>query len=133
MVNEVPVADINTTPLIDVMLVLLIMLIITIPVQLHAVKLNLPQGTPPPSVIKPEVLRIDINADNQVLWNTEVVSDTAELVQRMRAAATQITQPEVHLRPDQHAPYATVTLVLANAQRQGLTKIGIVGSEQFIP
>lgn len=132
-VSDAPVTDINTTPLIDVMLVLLIMLIITIPVQLHAVKLNLPQGAPPPSLSKPEVVRIDITASNQVLWNSEPVTDVTELVQRMQAVAAQTTPPEVHVRPDQHAPYATLAAVLANAQRQGLNKIGIVGSEQFVP
>jgi len=125
------VADINTTPLIDVMLVLLIMLIITIPVQLHAVKLNLPQGNPPHSEQKPEVVLIDINAASQVLWNGEVLADSAQLKQHMVQAVAQATPPEVHLRPDRHAAYNVVAGVLAQAQRQGLSKIGIVGSEQF--
>lgn len=132
IVVEEPVADINTTPLIDVMLVLLIMLIITIPVQLHAVKLNLPQGNPPHSEQKPEVVRIDINAASQVLWNGEVVADSAQLTQHMVQAAAQATPPEIHLRPDRHAAYNVVAGVLAQAQRQGLSKIGIVGSEQFV-
>jgi biopolymer transport protein ExbD len=128
-----PMMDINTTPLIDVMLVLLIMLIITIPVQLHAVNLNMPTGKPPPNEAKPEVLRIDINAASQVLWNGEALAAHAELEHRMHAEAAKPTQPEVHLRPDRKARYEVVAGVLASAQRIGLSKIGVVGSEQFIP
>jgi biopolymer transport protein ExbD len=130
---EQPVADINTTPLIDVMLVLLIMLIITIPVQLHSVTLNMPAGAPPPvNVVKPEVLRLDIDAASVINWNGEPVPDRAEVERRMVAAAGQAVQPEVHLRPDRNARYDVVAGVLASAQRLGLTKIGIVGSEQFV-
>ena len=78
-----PMMEINTTPLIDVMLVLIIMLIITIPIQLHAVNLNMPVGTPPPNVVKPEVLRIDIDAASVVTWNGEAVPERAELERRM--------------------------------------------------
>ena len=85
------------------MLVLLIMLIITIPIQLHAVNLNMPTGTPPASVKKPEVLRIDIDASSQVLWNGEAVTDPEELERRMQDTAHRAEQPEVHLRPDRHA------------------------------
>ncbi|HEY1393799.1 MAG TPA: biopolymer transporter ExbD [Methylibium sp.] len=127
-----PVVDINTTPLIDVMLVLLIMLIITIPVQLHAVKLNMPAGNPPQSDVKPEVLRIDIDPRSVVLWNGEPVADRADLEARMERAAALPAQPEVHLRPDRHARYDVVAGVMASAQRIGLSKIGIVGSEQFV-
>jgi biopolymer transport protein ExbD len=130
---EQPVSDINTTPLIDVMLVLLIMLIITIPVQLHSVTLNMPAGAPPPvNVVKPEVLRLDIDAASVINWNGEPVPDRAEVERRMVAAAAQAVQPEVHLRPDRNARYDVVAGVLASAQRLGLTKIGIVGSEQFV-
>jgi biopolymer transport protein ExbD len=128
---EEPVADINTTPLIDVMLVLIIMLIITIPVQLHSVNLNMPSGTPPKSEIKPEVLRLDIDARSVINWNGEAVPDRNEVERRMTEVAAQPNQPEVHLRPDRHARYDVVAGVLASAQRLGLTKIGIVGSEQF--
>nr|WP_321792460.1 biopolymer transporter ExbD [Burkholderia pyrrocinia] len=127
-----PVADINTTPLIDVMLVLLIMLIITIPVQLDAVKVNMPTGNPPPSVSKPEVVRLDINDRSVVLWNGEAVGSRADLEQRMERAAAQPVQPEVHLRPDRKAQYDVVAAVLSSAQRTGLVKIGVVGSEQFV-
>lgn len=124
--------DINTTPLIDVMLVLLVMLIITIPIQLHSVNLNMPTGNPPPPLVLPEVVKLDIDDQSRVYWNGEVVSDRATLESKMSESAQQQVQPEVHLRPDKDAKYAVVAGVMASAQRLGLTKIGIVGSEQFI-
>ena len=124
--------DINTTPLIDVMLVLLIMLIITIPIQMHAVNLNLPQGrsTPPPT--PPEVVRIDVDFDGTVLWNGEKVADRPALERKLTAVAAQAVQPEVHLRPDKLADYASVAAVMASAQRLGVTKFGLIGNEQFV-
>src|SRR5438046_8010853 len=92
--------DINTTPLIDVMLVLLVMLIITIPIQLHSVNLNLPTGNPPPPLVLPEVVKLDIDHVSRVYWNGEVVPDRAALEAKISAAAQQPVQPEVHLRPD---------------------------------
>ena len=127
-----PMMEINTTPLIDVMLVLIIMLIITIPIQLHAVNLNMPMGNPPPNLVKPEVLRIDIDAASTVSWNGEVIADRGELERRMLVLSALPLQPEVHLRPDRNARYEVVAGVLASAQRTGLTKIGVVGSEQFV-
>ena len=124
--------DINTTPLIDVMLVLLIMLIITIPIQLHSVNLNMPVGTPPPPLVKPEVVKIDIDPRSIVYWNGEELPDRAALEVKLKAAEAQAVQPELHLRPDRAAKYDVVAGVMASAQRIGLTKIGIVGSEQFI-
>jgi biopolymer transport protein ExbD len=124
--------DINTTPLIDVMLVLLVMLIITIPIQLHAVNLNLPIGNPPPPLQLPEVVKLDIDDQSKVYWNGEVVDDRAVLETKMSEAAHQPVQPEVHLRPNKDASYGVVASVMASAQRLGLTKIGIVGSEQFV-
>ena len=124
--------DINTTPLIDVMLVLLVMLIITIPIQLHSVNLNMPTGNPPPPLVLPEVVKLDIDDQSRVYWNGEVVADRATLESKMSESAQQQVQPEVHLRPDKDAKYAVVAGVMASAQRLGLTKIGIVGSEQFI-
>jgi biopolymer transport protein ExbD len=124
--------DINTTPLIDVMLVLLVMLIITIPIQLHAVNLNLPIGNPPPPLTLPDVVKIDIDDQSKVYWNGDVVTDRATLETKMSDAAKQSVQPEVHLRPNKLAKYAIVAGVMASAQRLGLTKIGIVGSEQFV-
>ena len=124
--------DINTTPLIDVMLVLLIMLIITIPIQLHAVNMDMPIGNPPPPLVKPEVVKLDIDASSVIYWNGEVVADRQALEDNIARAANMGVQPEVHLRPDKGAKYAVVAGVMASAQRLGLTKIGIVGSEQFI-
>ena len=124
--------DINTTPLIDVMLVLLVMLIITIPIQLHAVNLNMPTGNPPPPLTLPEVLKVDIDDIGRIWWNGEIVPDRATLEDKLRNAAAQAVQPEMHLRPDKNAKYDIVAAVMASAQRLGLTKIGVVGSEQFI-
>ncbi len=124
--------DINTTPLIDVMLVLLVMLIITLPIQLHSVNLNMPTGNPPPPLVKPEVVKIDIDGSGVTYWNAEVVPDRATLEEKLQASASQAVQPELHLRPDKDAKYEIVAGVMASAQRLGLTKIGIVGSEQFI-
>ena len=124
--------DINTTPLIDVMLVLLVMLIITIPIQLHSVNLNLPVGTPPPSDVKPEVLKIDVDARSVVHWQGTPVASGADLELKMKEVSERAVQPEVHLRPDKHARYEVVASVLAATKRSGLTKIGVIGSEQFI-
>ncbi len=125
--------EMNTTPLIDVMLVLLVMLIITIPIQLHSVNLELPVGLSIPSAVEPEVVTLDITAANQVLWNGELIDDRQVLIARMLAAAERKEQPEIHLRPDRNARYDTVAAVLAASQRVGLSKIGMVGAEQFAP
>ena len=123
--------DINTTPLIDVMLVLLIMLIITIPMQTHAVKLNLPQANAHPAAVQPQVVEIDIDFDGTILWNGAVVPTRQALEQQLTALAGQSTQPELHIRPDKLTDYKYVAEVLASAQRLGAQKIGIVGYEQF--
>jgi biopolymer transport protein ExbD len=124
--------DINTTPLIDVMLVLLVMLIITIPIQLHSVNLNMPTGNPPPPLVEPEVLRIDIDPSNRVFVNGEFVASRAELEARITQEAAKDPQPEVHIRPDKASKYETTAMVLAVTQRLGMKKLGVVGSEQFI-
>jgi biopolymer transport protein ExbD len=124
--------DINTTPLIDVMLVLLIMLIITIPIQTHAVKLNMPVGIPPPPLVPPEVVTIEVDFDGTVIWNGRVVADRQELEARLRAAAEMPEQPEVHLRPNKLVKYESVAMVMASAQRLGMKKIGLIGNEQFL-
>ena len=95
--------DINTTPLIDVMLVLLVMLIITIPIQLHAVNLNMPVGNPPPPLVLPQVVKIDIDPQSRVYWNGEWLQSRAELEDRLKTAAMTDPQPELHLRPDRLA------------------------------
>ena len=124
--------DINTTPLIDVMLVLLVMLIITIPIQLHSVNLNMPVGNPPPPLVLPQVVKIDVDPQSRVYWNGEWQQSKAELEDKLKLASQIEPQPELHLRPDKAAKYEIVAFVLAASQRLGLTKIGIVGSEQFI-
>ena len=125
--------DINTTPLIDVMLVLLIMLIITIPIQTHAVKLNMPVNTPNDKHVEPIVVNITVDFDGTIGWNNEIVKDRADLETRLYRT-TQVPieqQPEVHLQPNKLAPYKFVAEVMAEAQRLGVNKIGIVGNEQF--
>lgn len=124
--------EMNTTPLIDVMLVLLIMLIITIPIQTHAVKLDMPVNTPNDNPVKPVIVQIDITPESQILWNGEPVAGSEDLEARLTTAAAQTPQPELHIRPNKDATYAPVAKVLANSQRLGLTKLGIVGSEQFV-
>jgi biopolymer transport protein ExbD len=126
------IMDINTTPLIDVMLVLLIMLIITIPIQTHAVKLNMPVGNPPPPVTAPVVVQVDIDFDGTVIWNGEDVTGRSQLEERFRQVVAQSDQPEVHLRPNKLVTYKSVAMVMATAQRLGVAKIGIVGNEQFV-
>jgi biopolymer transport protein ExbD len=123
--------DMNTTPLIDVMLVLLIMLIITIPIQTHAVKLDLPAGNPPPPPVPPVVDTVDVDFDGTILWNDEVV-DRQGLDARIVTAASEPVQPELHLRPNKLVTYKYVAAVMADAQRLGLTKLSLVGNEQFV-
>ncbi len=124
--------DINTTPLIDVMLVLLIMLIITIPIQTHAVKMNMPVGPSAPPPKPPEIIRIDVDFDGTIGWNGEVVKDRSTLEAKLAAVAAIPDQPEVHLRPNKLVTYKHVAAVMASAQRLGVTKIGLVGNEQFL-
>jgi biopolymer transport protein ExbD len=129
--NE-PMMDINTTPLIDVMLVLLIMFIITIPVQTHAVKLDLPQNqpnqTPPP--IDPIKNKINIDPAGTIFWNGQPVS-----MQTLHGYLLQTTQmdpqPELHLQPDANARYEVVDQVLAEAKKTNVTKMGFVGNEAY--
>ena len=123
--------DINTTPLIDVMLVLLVMLIITIPIQLHAVNLEMPVGAPPTNLPKPEKIQIDIDEKSIVYWQGLPV-DAATLEANMDQIAQLPTQPEVHLRPNKDCGYAVFANVLSSSKRKGLTKIAVIGSEQFV-
>jgi biopolymer transport protein ExbD len=128
------ILDVNTTPLIDVMLVLLVMLIITIPIQLHAVNLDLPAGNPPPQLVQPQIVKIDIDEASRIFFNGEEVSGlqdvNAKLAEMSRLSLAE--QPELHLRPNKQSRYEVVAAVMASVQRFGLTKFGIVGAEQFI-
>jgi len=123
--------DINTTPLIDVMLVLIIMLIITIPAQLHSVNLDMPVVTSTPPKTDPVVVKIDIEADASLRWNGQPLADKQALTTRLTQAAAMQPQPELHIRSHAKAKYEATAAVLAGAQRAGLTKLGIVGTERF--
>jgi biopolymer transport protein ExbD len=123
--------DINMTPLIDVMLVLLIMFIITIPVMTHAVKLDMPRASNAPSQVQPVVINLEIDFDGTVLWNGTPVEIEA-LEGYFRNEAANDPQPELHIRPSKRAKYDVVARVLASAQRNGMRKIGFVGNEQFM-
>jgi biopolymer transport protein ExbD len=123
--------EINTTPLIDVMLVLLVMLIITIPIQLHAVNLDMPVGSPPTSDIKPPKIQIDIDETSVVYWQGEAVT-AAQLEANMDEIGQQASQPEIHIRPNKDSQYAVFANVLSTSKRKGLTKMAVIGSEQFV-
>jgi biopolymer transport protein ExbD len=126
-----PMMEMNMTPLIDVMLVLIIMLIITIPKQNHSVNLNMPTGNPPPVTTEPVVITIDVDFDGTILWDNVVVPDRKSLDAKLTGVAAMADQPEVHLRPNKLVEYKYVAGVMASAQRLGVTKIGMVGNEQF--
>jgi biopolymer transport protein ExbD len=128
--EEEPMMDINTTPLIDVMLVLIIMLIITIPVQLHSVNLDMPAGNPPPPTKPPVVVEIYVDFDGTTLWN-QIAVDQGTLEAKLADAAAQPDQPEIHIRPNKLVEYKHVARVMAAAQRLGAIKLGMVGNEQF--
>ncbi len=122
--------EMNTTPLIDVMLVLIIMLIITIPIQTHAVKLDMPQSNAnPEQPTEPVVINLYVDFDGTILWNDVPVPNGATLVSYFKDAAAQEPQPELHLKPNKLARYDVVANVLATAQRLGMTNIGIVGEQ----
>jgi biopolymer transport protein ExbD len=125
--------DINTTPLIDVMLVLLVTLIVTLPIMTHAVKLDMPNpnAPPPPPDKPPEVIDLEIDYDGTVVWNGTTVASMPQLEGYFRAETDKDPQPEIHLRPDRRAKYDTVAKVLAAAQRNHMKKIGFVNVAEF--
>ncbi|UZK66731.1 ExbD/TolR family protein [Sphingomonas sp. M1-B02] len=126
-----PMMEMNTTPLIDVMLVLLIMFIITIPIQTHAVKVDLPQNSPqnaPP--VEPEKNKVYIDAQGQVFWNSVPINDVT-LRQYLDASIARSPEPELHFQPDPNARYDVVDRVLAIIKRANVTKLGFVGNEQY--
>ena len=128
-----PMMDINTTPLIDVMLVLLIMFIITIPIQTHAVKLDLPVNQPnqPPPPIDPVKNVLSINAQDQVMWNGTPVS-MEQLRQYLDVTQQMNPVPELHLQPDATARYEIVDQVLAVTKQAHVQKMGFVGNEYYM-
>jgi len=128
-----PMMEINMTPLIDVMLVLLVLLIITLPIQTHAVKLDMPRPTPnsnKPLIDIPKV-RLTVDFDGTILWNGTPV-DRATLDSYFLDASQQDPQPEIHLEPNKLAKYDIVAKILADAQLIGVKKIGFTGLEQYM-
>lgn len=128
--EDVPMNDMNTTPLIDVMLVLLIMFIITIPVQTHAVKLDLPPPNNQPNNVDPIFNQVDIDFMSNIYWNKQPV-DEPTLRSYMKQAAAMPSQPELRLRPEALAKYEVVDRVMADAQQAGIEKMGFVGNEAY--
>jgi biopolymer transport protein ExbD len=129
--EDAPMMEMNMTPLIDVMLVLLIMFIITIPIQTHAVKMNMPiPSNAQPKEPRPPI-RVDIDFDGTIGWNGVAVTRD-ELQSKLREVAAEPDQQEVHMRPNKLVTYKNVAFVMASAQRLGVVKIGLVGNEQFM-
>jgi biopolymer transport protein ExbD len=126
-----PMMEINTTPLIDVMLTLLVMLIMTIPVMTHATKLDMPQSNNPPPPIRPEVIQIDIDFDGTIVWNGTVVTGIPQLETYFKSERFKEPQPEIHLRPDRRSRYEVTALVMAAAQRNQMKKMGFVNVSEF--
>ena len=127
--------EMNTTPLIDVMLVLLVMLIITIPLQMHAVNVEMPVGAEKAQPVPPKVVEIEVDANSQVKWDGQVVPDRATLAAKMQAvAALEVDkQAEIHFMPNRAAKYDVVAGVMAAAQRANLQKIGMANIDDFAP
>ncbi|AJP71363.1 ExbD/TolR family protein [Sphingomonas hengshuiensis] len=129
--DDQPMMDLNTTPLIDVMLVLLIMFIITIPIQTHAVKVDLPQSNgAPQSPVEPEKNKVYIDANGNIFWNSVQIDDVT-LRQYLDASLQRDPEPELHFQPDPQARYEVVDHVLAIIKRANVTKLGFVGNEQY--
>jgi biopolymer transport protein ExbD len=127
------VPEMNTTPLIDVMLVLLTMLIMSLPIQTHAVKLDMPRPSNNPANDQPrDVVDLEIDFDGTVLWNGNVVANERQLSSYLLDTASREPQPEIHLRPNRLVKYDVVAKVLAMAQRLGVKRLGFVGNEQFL-
>jgi biopolymer transport protein ExbD len=124
--DEKAMSEINTTPLVDVMLVLLIVFMITIPVITQTVPLELPAVRNLATQTKPENVNISVNRDGQIFWNLTLVPDTNALLERLKSAAVQKPQPEVHVRADQSTRYEYVGRVILTAQRAGIQKVGFI-------
>jgi biopolymer transport protein ExbD len=124
--NSTPMAEINTTPFVDVMLVLLVIFIITAPLLTHAIKLDLPVAAAPPSPEKSETVTISIDGNGKIFWNNLPVSDITDLSQKMASSARLSPQPELQLRADQQTKYQVIAEVMSAAQQAGLAKIGFI-------
>ena len=124
--------EINMTPLVDVMLVLLIIFIITVPVMKHSVNIDLPRATNQPQDTKPQTIRLSVDADGNYWWNESRVSD-ADLPRLLRAEAAREPQPELHLRGDKNVRYERVAQAMAAAQQAGLRKIGFITEPTVAP
>ena len=118
-------SDINMTPLIDVMLVLLIIFIITMPVITHSVKIDLPQASNQPDTTKPDVITLSIDRTGQIFWDDHQTGDT-EFRQKLKTASKKTPQPEIHIRGDKHVEYQYMAKVMADIQQAGLTKLGFI-------
>jgi biopolymer transport protein ExbD len=121
--------EINMTPLVDVMLVLLIIFIITVPVMKHSVNVDLPKAVNQPEEIKPQTIRLSVDAQGKYHWNEFTVTDE-DLAARLQAAAAQQPQPDLHIRGDKNVRYERVAQAMAAAQRAGVRKIGFVTDPQ---
>ncbi len=121
--------EMNTTPLIDLMLVLIVMLIMSLPPQTHAVKLDMPVTNNPPPDVPPPVVDIVVDFDGSIYWNSEVITNGDQLKSYLKQAAHAEPRPEIHLKPNKLASYDKVAKVLATAQRLGVKNIGILGNE----
>ena len=119
------VSEINMTPLVDVMLVLLIIFIITVPVLTHSVKLDLPRADNTPNLVKPESVNVSVTADGALHWNDDTINE-AQLTSRLEATATQQPQPEIFIRGDRKVDYERVVKVMAAVQKAGVLKLGFV-------
>jgi biopolymer transport protein ExbD len=128
------ICDINTTPLIDVMLVLVVMLILTLPVMNHAVKLDMPNPNappPPPQQVQEQPVNLEIYSDGTIVWDGNVVPSIKVLEGYFQNDAVKDPQPEIHLRPDRRAKYDVVAQVLAAAQRNHMKRIGFTNVAEF--
>ena len=123
--HQAPMAEINVTPMVDVMLVLLVIFIITAPLFTHAIKLELPNAPSKAAPEKPETITLAINADGKLFWNNALVTEE-ELATRFTTASQKKPQPELHLRADKSTRYEIIAQVMASAQGNGMTKIGFV-------
>lgn len=130
--KQAPMADINVTPMVDVMLVLLVIFIITAPLFTHSIKLDLPNAQAAPAPEKPETITLSINAEGALFWNNDAVQQ-AELGARLAAAAQKQPQPELQLRADKSTRYETIAQVMATAQSSGMTKMGFVTDVKEAP